>query len=200
MESSPHLADDSFSIRCDVTVIKAIRATRTMTTTAIVKPQHKPSERKPCVAHPKIDPGMTNVVIEVGGEIFAAHRWVLANKSPVFASMLFSTAAVDEDGVVHLWIDDMEARVFEALLHFVYAGALPEMDKGDEMEMARLLLVAANRYDLQGLKLACEDVLQGYIDKITVVGMLALATKHGCHGLEEACLEFIKEVYGIDVM
>ncbi|GJN25580.1 hypothetical protein PR202_gb13425 [Eleusine coracana subsp. coracana] len=183
MESSPHLADDSFSIRFDIIVIKAIRATRTTTTTTTAtKPPHTPSDRKLHIAHPKIDLGMTNVVIEVGGEVFAAHRWVLANKSPVFTSMLFGMAAAEDDhGVVHLRIDNMEARVFEALLYFVYVGALPEMDHGDEMEMARLLLVAANRYDLHGLKLACEDVLQGYIDKTTVVGMLSLATKHRCH-------------------
>ena len=59
----------------------------------------------------------------------------------------------------HVQIDDMEPRVFKAMLHFIYTDALPEMDKGDTVAMAQHLLVAADRYDLERLKLMCEHKL-----------------------------------------
>lgn len=173
LESSPPLGDDSFTIRCDVTVIKAIRAK----TTTTAKP-HVPAllER--------------DVVIEVGGERYMAHRCVLAAHSPVLRPMLFGPA-VDAAGVAHLRIHNMEAEVFEDVLYFVYTGALPEKGEDDKAQMANLLLAAAERFDLQGLKQACEDMLMEYIDESSVVYMLELAKQYGCHGLQEACYKFL---------
>ncbi|GJN04936.1 hypothetical protein PR202_ga22520 [Eleusine coracana subsp. coracana] len=51
-----------------------------------------------------------------------------------------------------LHIDDVEPRVFEALLHFMYTDRLPEIDDRDKAKMAQQLHAVADRYDLQGLK------------------------------------------------
>ena len=53
------------------------------------------------------------------------------------------------------------------------------------------LLAAADRYDLQRLKLMCEDRLCDHIDTASVATIPALAEKHHCAGLKDASFEFL---------
>ncbi|EEE50987.1 hypothetical protein OsJ_31585 [Oryza sativa Japonica Group] len=89
-------------------------------------------------------------------------------------------------------IDDMEVEVFAAMLTFIYTDALPEMKQQEEAAMAQHLLVAADRYNLERMKLICEDKLSKHIDAGSVANILALAEQHSCHTLKEACLEFLR--------
>ncbi|XP_037463846.1 BTB/POZ and MATH domain-containing protein 2-like [Triticum dicoccoides] len=54
------------------------------------------------------------------------------------------------------------------------------------------LFVAADRYDLQRLKFICEKQLSELIGVSSVASTLALAERHHCRGLEEACIKFIQ--------
>ncbi|KAF8754897.1 hypothetical protein HU200_011370 [Digitaria exilis] len=131
-----------------------------------------------------------DVVFEVGGELFTAHRNVLAARSSVFDGEFFGP--MKEKTGAHIRIDDMEPKVFRLLLRFVYTDTLPPMDAGEERTvMAQHLLVAADRYDLKRLKLICEDKLCDGIDIGTVATTMALAEQHSCPGLREACIDFI---------
>jgi hypothetical protein len=74
--------------------------------------------------------------------------------------------------------------------------ALPdttEEDDGDEkvVAMAQNLLVAADRYGIDRLRLICEDKLCGYVDARNVGTILALAEQHHCNGLKRACFKFL---------
>jgi speckle-type POZ protein len=97
----------------------------------------------------------------------------------------------------------MEAQVFKALLYFVYTDTLPkdrgsrtreEREEAKEEEddiMSQHLLVAADRYNLERLKLICEEKLCGYIAVAgTVATILTLAEQHNCHVLKKACFDF----------
>ncbi|CAN6305185.1 unnamed protein product [Urochloa humidicola] len=90
-------------------------------------------------------------------------------------------------------VDDMEPRVFKALLYFVYNDSLPETKKEREwrITMSHQLLVAADRYGLDRLKLMCEEKLCRYIDVGTVATFLMLADQHHCQGLKKACFNFL---------
>jgi speckle-type POZ protein len=97
-------------------------------------------------------------------------------------------------------VDDMDAGAFKAMLHFVYTDALPdtteEDDGGDEKKvvaMAQHLLVAADRYGIDRLRLICEDKLCGYVDARNVGTILALAEpeQHHCSGLKRACFKLL---------
>ena len=57
--------------------------------------------------------------------------------------------------------------------------------------MAQHLLEAADRYDMQRLKLICEDKLCNHLEVSTVATTLSLAEQHNCQGLKEACIEFL---------
>jgi speckle-type POZ protein len=78
------------------------------------------------------------------------------------------------------------------MLYFIYTDELPDMDKGDTVAMAQHLLEAADRYDLQRLKLMCEDKLCQCINTSMATTTLVLAEQHGCKGLKEACFKFLK--------
>uniref|UniRef100_A0A0E0BAR7 Uncharacterized protein n=1 Tax=Oryza glumipatula TaxID=40148 RepID=A0A0E0BAR7_9ORYZ len=49
-----------------------------------------------------------------------------------------------------------------------------------------------DRYNLERMKLICEDKLSKHIDAGSVANILALAEQHSCHTLKEACLEFLR--------
>ncbi|OEL28432.1 BTB/POZ and MATH domain-containing protein 2 [Dichanthelium oligosanthes] len=95
----------------------------------------------------------------------------------------------DATGVIR--IQDMEAQVFKALLHYMYTDSLPKTKKRKRrMSMCQHLLVAADRYNLERLKLICKEKLCGHIDAGTMANILALAEQHHCHGLKKACFSF----------
>ncbi|XP_020165077.1 BTB/POZ and MATH domain-containing protein 2-like [Aegilops tauschii subsp. strangulata] len=184
LEESPYLRDDVFSIRCDVTVSKEIF------TEPI--PQHvvvPPSNMHHHLGQLLLAGEAADVTFEVGEETFAAHRCILAARSPVFKAELLGP--MKEKTATRVLIDDMEARVFKALLHFIYTDSLPAMDEGGAAEIAQHLLVAADRYDMERLKLICEGKLCDHICKSTVATTLALAEQHGCGALKKACFKFL---------
>jgi speckle-type POZ protein len=130
-----------------------------------------------------------DITFEVGGEMFAAHRRLLATRSSVFMAQLFGPAK--ENDATLTKINDMEANVFKMMLHFIYTDTLPSIDDGVIMEMAQHLFVVAGRYNLERLKLICTNMLCDRINNTTVPLMLAFAEQHGCDGLKKACSKFV---------
>ncbi|XP_044438747.1 BTB/POZ and MATH domain-containing protein 1-like [Triticum aestivum] len=136
-----------------------------------------------------------DVTFRVGGESFLAHRSVLAAWSSVFRAELFGP--MKESGNSLIEISDMESHVFKSLLHFIYTDSLPVPETTDvgetgrDVAMAGHLLVAADRYNIERLKLICEEKLCNLIDSDVVATSLALAEQHGLHRIKEACFEFL---------
>jgi len=64
-------------------------------------------------------------------------------------------------------------------------------DDDDEDVLSQHLLVAADKYSLERLKLLCESKLCEYVDVGTVATVLALAEQHHCHGLKKVCFHFL---------
>ncbi|XP_048538885.1 BTB/POZ and MATH domain-containing protein 2-like [Triticum urartu] len=138
-----------------------------------------------------------DVRFEVGGELFAAHRYILAARSSVFRAQLFGPmkeGATTMPGAIV--IEDMKANVYRAMLSFIYTDSLPTMEKAEEDEEGVMwlqdLLVAADRYDLQRLKFLCEEKLSEHIRVSTVASTLALAERHHCRMLKEACFQLLQ--------
>lgn len=124
LESSQYLRDDTFSIRCDVTVIKEIQQATTTTVTApelhVAVAAQSSASNTHGHGHRPARFG-TDVTIHVGGKQFNAHRVMLAALSSVLREKLFGPT-MDYDAVVHLRIDDVDAKVFSALLQFIYTN------------------------------------------------------------------------------
>ncbi|XP_047080178.1 BTB/POZ and MATH domain-containing protein 1-like [Lolium rigidum] len=181
LESSGHLRNDSFTVRCDIVVVQGCRAVDFVSVPPCDLGWHLGE---------LLETGKgADVVFKVGGETVAAHRCVLAARSLVFSAELFGP--MKEGNAASVRVEDMEADVFKMLLRFAYTGSLPEMGKEDEGVTCQHLLVAADRYDMERLKLICEERLCEYIDVGSAATILALAEQHHCEGLKKACFSFL---------
>lgn len=69
---------------------------------------------------------------------------------------------------------------------------LEDERENQEVLWLQHLLEAADRYDLQRLKVLCEEKLCQHIDVNSVTTILTLAEQHNCCGLKEVCFEFLK--------
>ncbi|CAM0912948.1 unnamed protein product [Alopecurus aequalis] len=199
LEGSVHLIDDCFSIRYDVTVMM-IRSEKTNKPNqfVVVPPSNLHQHLGDLV---KSMDG-ADVTFHVGGETFSAHRYVLAARSSVFKAELFGSMTERTSNPVEIL--DMESDVFKSLLHFIYTDSLPEMTHESgvhgDVVMATHLLVAAGRYNVERLKLICEEKLCNHIDSNMVATSLTLAEQHSCHGLKKACFEFLASPSNLEAM
>ncbi|KAF7106949.1 hypothetical protein CFC21_107650 [Triticum aestivum] len=175
LEGSPHVIDDCFTIRCDVTVLKEIRCEE------ITK-----LKRQFVVVPP------SNMCRDLGGLLESMDGADVTFHAELFGSMMENAGDPVEIG-------DMESDVFKSLLHFIYTDdSPPEMTR--DVVMAGHLLVAADRYDVERLKLICEDKLCTHIDSDNMATSLALAVQHSCPGLKEDCFEFLAPPSNFEAM
>jgi speckle-type POZ protein len=140
-----------------------------------------------------------DVTFKVEDKVFHAHKIVLAMRSPVFKVELYGP--MRDKNQPSITVEDMQPAVFKALLHFIYKDSLPVMDNLDEdenTEMVKHLLVAADRYALERMKLMCENILCKKLDAGSVAAVLALADQHHCSKLKDACIQFINSSTKMD--
>nr|XP_020177616.1 BTB/POZ and MATH domain-containing protein 1-like [Aegilops tauschii subsp. strangulata] len=194
IEGSAYLKDDRLMIECIVTVFKKPRVTKTTVAKSPPKIDRPPSDMAQHVGMLLEEKEGLDVSFIVGGETIEAHRLVLAMRSPVLKAELYGPMREARPGQC-ITVKDMQPSIFRALLHFIYTDSLPGRGdfKGEEnIEMIRLLLVAADRYAMERLKMVCQSILCEHLNVDTVSTTLALADQYNCDKLKDACLEFIK--------
>ncbi|XAR59605.1 hypothetical protein NMG60_11015497 [Bertholletia excelsa] len=193
LESSDYLKDDCLKINCTVGVVVS----------AIDPPKlHS-------IQVPNSDIGAhfgtllenmegSDVIFNVAGEKFHAHKLVLAARSPVFRSEFFDGSKGDMQEIV---VTDMETKVFKAMLHFIYRDSLMEDELTSSSSsvssvsdtLTAKLLAAADKYDLERLRRVCESHLCKDISVNTVAKTLALADSFHATELKAMCLRFAAE-------
>ncbi|KAI5010781.1 hypothetical protein ZWY2020_012918 [Hordeum vulgare] len=182
LKPSSHL----ITLRCVLTVIKEPPAD--CRRNPIVVP---PSELPGRLERALKDGKGTDVTLLVGGREFIAHRFMLAAQSPVFDAQLFGPMT-DKEDTRRIEVVDMEPAIFEMLLHYIYKDSLPSCgEKGYDAATMQHLLVAADRYGMDRLKAMCEEKLLESINVQTVTSTLALADRHFCEQLKDACDKFL---------
>ncbi|CAM8971280.1 unnamed protein product [Rhodiola kirilowii] len=191
LESSDYLKDDCLSVRCSVGVVRS-HTEGPKIYSIDVPPSNMGQQFGKLLESGK----GTDVTFEVDGETFSAHKLVLATRSPVFRAQLFGP--MKDHNTQSIQVEDMEASVFKALLHFIYWDSLPNMQeltglnsKWASTLMAQHLLAAADRYSLERLRLLCEASLCEDVAINTVATTLALAEQHHCLQLKSVCLQFV---------
>ncbi|WVZ94475.1 hypothetical protein U9M48_040362 [Paspalum notatum var. saurae] len=189
-EASPYLRDDHLTIHCITTVRKPPRVSAPELLKDIKAPASNIAEQ---LGHLLDAEEGVDVTFSVDGETFVAHKILLAARSPVFKAELFGAMKEAKEQLVT--IQDMQPVVFKALLHFIYTDSLPHMDgregNGNHKDMLQHLLVAADRYAVDRMKVVCESMLCKDLDAENVSDILALAYQHNCDRLKDKCLEFI---------
>ncbi|KAG6484525.1 BTB/POZ and MATH domain-containing protein 4-like [Zingiber officinale] len=197
LETSDYLKDDCLKIDCTVGVVMSV----------------VDSPRLHSIEVPDSDIGVhfgslldrqegSDVVFDVSGEKFHAHKLVLAARSPVFKSQFYENPNDEENNII---ISDMEPKVFRAMLHFIYRDSFIEDDettKSDSPEsspsgrMAAKLLAAADKYGLERLRLLCEANLCKDLCVDSVANTLSLADHYHATELKAACLKYVAENLG----
>ncbi|KAF7056760.1 hypothetical protein CFC21_064139 [Triticum aestivum] len=177
---SVYLQNDCLLIECELSVIKE---------TEIHVPPSDLSDNLATLLEGKIG---AEVTFKVQGEVFSAHKILLAMRSAVFNAQFYGP--MRDKGAHDITIDDMQSAVFKSFLHFIYTDSMPSMDDledDDKREMVKHLLVAADKYAMGRMKMICEGMICKSLDVENVATLLALADKHNCRNLKDACIEFM---------
>ena len=131
---------------------------------------------------------MSDVTFVVKGHTFNAHK-IIVSASPVLAAM-FQGEKFREGRSNSVQIDD---KVFEQLLHFLYTGRAPLWG---EDSMTEPLFMAADKYQVEGLKEACTNILIRKVTLENVVHFLIVGHLCSAPKLEEASFKRLVEHRG----
>ena len=115
--------DDGFTIRCVLTVVGESVSEDVRAVAVPPSDMHQHFERM------LKDGRGADVAFNVDGQLFRAHRCVLAARSPVFAAELFGPM-MEKDTAEPIKVDDMEPCVFEELLLFMYTDRISDDKRG----------------------------------------------------------------------
>lgn len=127
---------------------------------------------------------LSDVTLSVGQKNLLAHKAILAARSPVFAAMFQHEMLESEKNRVV--IRDVDYEVLSEMLVYIYTGKSPNLNS-----MSSSLLAAADKYDVSGLKLICQEALCSTIAVDNVVDLLVLADQHYAKQLKLHAIHFI---------
>ena len=190
LDSDMHLLgeDQSLNIRADVTVFGDLKSSSTHT----VVPRFKSYDDNQ-LARYSIEQAFSSLyekqkncdfhLVAKDDIKIPCHRVVLAARSDYFERMLDLPTKEKQNNEVIL--EDIDCDVLKEMLRFMYTDEVPFMDR-----LACPLMVVADRFNLQKLKMMCEDHLLKKIDKTNVGDILVHADMSQSNKLREAALDF----------
>ncbi|XP_065205295.1 speckle-type POZ protein B-like isoform X6 [Planococcus citri] len=127
---------------------------------------------------------LTDVVISANGKDYPVHKAVLAARSPVFLAMFKHDTK--ENQLNRIEIEDINEVVIGEMLKYIYTG------KCENLEIvAGELLAAADKYDLNRLKMMCARTLLERLSVENAASVLAIADMHGVKELKNKVIKFI---------
>jgi len=126
----------------------------------------------------------SDVTISCGEKDFSCHKIILTSRSPVFKTMLEQDMKENRTGRIE--IKDMNLDVLEDLLKYIYSGDSPNIDSHAEE-----LFFAADLYQLEDLKKACELKLSSFLDVDNCINLLILGELHQALTLKADALKFV---------
>lgn len=133
-----------------------------------------------------IDTSFADFEVRTGdGGILKAHRFLLAARSPVFRLMLRPITKEFQENFVY--IKDFDSVIMKEVLRFFYCNEVENLD-----EIAKDLIYAAEKYDIDRLKEKCLEslsqatVLDNVFESLTIAYLLS-----DTNNLFEKCVEII---------
>lgn len=198
-ESSGLLPDDKLTIYCEVNVVTEAKE---------YSGQVSPFQSRVPICRLPDDledifksQEFSDVTIYANGREFKAHKAILAARSPMFRGMF--SHDMKETKYNRVEVTDVDPDVLEEMLRFIYTGKStleqrlqikePKDQKEQEKEqhLAIELLQAANKYQLDRLKLICEEALYKTLSAESVAEILSLADLYNAAQLKNQAIEFI---------
>lgn len=151
----------------------------------------------------------SDVILFVGGKEFFAHKAILAARSPVFQAMF--EHEMEEKRFNRVEITDMDNEVLHEMLRFIYTGKIDKerLEKFDAdllaaadkvcvvvcycclLTLKLILCIYFPQYDLERLKVLCEESLCNNLTVENSAEVLTLADMHSATQLKAYALDFI---------
>ncbi|XP_044270524.1 kelch-like ECH-associated protein 1B isoform X2 [Tribolium madens] len=128
---------------------------------------------------------LTDITLEVGHEVFYAHRVVLAAASPYFKAMF--TGGLKECEMTRIPLQGVSATAMARLIHFMYTGRI----RVTENTVCQLL-PAATMLQVTNVIQACCDFLERQLDPSNAIGIASFAEQHGCIELCKKANQYIE--------
>ena len=127
-----------------------------------------------------------DVIVEVKGKEFKAHKAVLAAVSPFFLTLPESNMRESNQHVIKIELEEATASIIEDVLKYVYTGNVSVTEQS-----AHNLVATADYLLLPGLKTLACDFLKDSLATENCVFNYYFAEKYRCVSLKEKCLELI---------
>uniref|UniRef100_A0A1I8AJ66 Speckle-type POZ protein n=1 Tax=Steinernema glaseri TaxID=37863 RepID=A0A1I8AJ66_9BILA len=181
-ESNGLLPDDRLSIFCEVSVVaETVNVTGQSSLVQFRVPPCKLADDMATLfeQHPYSD-----CVLVAGSREFHVHKAILATRSPVFTAMF--SHEMTESRTARVEISDFDAEVVNEMLRFIYTGNTPNLD-----QMADRLIAAADKYNLDRLKVMCEQSLCHSLTNENACGTLILADLYHASQLKQQAIDYI---------
>ncbi|XP_065208020.1 protein roadkill-like [Planococcus citri] len=118
------------------------------------------------------------------GKTFKAHRIILSARSSVFAARI--SHDITENLPRKVKIEDCNGEVLGDMLRYIYTGKPEKLNL-----LAGDLLSAADKYNLRGLKVMCEETLLSTLSVNNAVEMLRLSDSCKADLLKSEVINFI---------
>lgn len=128
---------------------------------------------------------LTDVVLEVGNELFHVHKVVLAAGSPYFKAMF--TSGLKECEMSRVRLQGVCPSAIAWLVYFLYTGKI----RITEITVCQLL-PAATMFQISNVIDACCAFLERQLDPSNAIGIANFAEQHGCVDLKKKAHHFIE--------
>ncbi|XP_065216037.1 speckle-type POZ protein B-like [Planococcus citri] len=132
-----------------------------------------------------MDNKFSDITICVKNQEYPAHKNILAARCPYFRKMF--NADWKEKNLDSIELKLIDETVFEEVLRYIYSGSLEKVKT-----MATQLLEAADMFDLEELKLVCEEELLTNLSTKTAVDLLVLADRYNAKNLKAQTINYVK--------
>lgn len=128
----------------------------------------------------------TDIIISASNGSIAAHRAVLAARSPVFDRMF--TQDLKEKDASAINIPDMPIELTQAFLSYLYSN---NIEYQDLLTHRFDLLRAEDKYDVADLKEACQENIIEDIHSENVLERLQISCMYNASRLKVCCIEYL---------
>lgn len=129
----------------------------------------------------------SDVTLVIGDEQFNVHKAILAARSPVLETMFTEETLELAKGTFEL--TDVAVAIAGDFLRYIYTGLVPPLNE----EHGKDVFIAANKYQLESLKIIAEDALCFNLTIETVVDILLLSDTYNSSKIKSKCIKYITE-------
>lgn len=131
---------------------------------------------------------LSDFTIRVQHQKFKVHKVVLAVRSPVFHAMFQQKYC--ENLTNEIEISSFKPEMIYEMLRCIYTGRVKRMQVH-----SRDLLAAADKYEIEGLKIICEQRFSENLSVGNLNEMPCLSTLYSADQLEKCVHQFMRNVY-----